>query len=214
MYLKKSWASVLILAPSLSFASVSIDIPRGVQLLTVNGEDAGYSSLGFDYRDNLTLNNGVNQVVFRISKIVRESGSDKTKYKSTPLVATFNESDTKLFMKVPKIDTFDQGMTFDSKPEFTLAIEGSDFEPDSLVKDSLNIGFKLMPDMVQEVSKYNQSNEIASLKRFENNTNNIQASTSSKLSANSNYEALKEAYLEVEDKDKKRFLTWAISNFE
>lgn len=88
MRLTKTLLASLILAPTLAYSSVTIDVPSGIQLLTINGKDAGYSNFGFDSKDNIVLDNGVNQLVFRISKIVMETGSDKTKFKSQPLVAT------------------------------------------------------------------------------------------------------------------------------
>ncbi|WP_047045035.1 DUF2057 domain-containing protein [Vibrio mexicanus] len=214
MKFTKAATSALLLAPSLSFASVEIDIPRGVQLLTVNGEDAGYSSLGFDYKDNLTLDNGLNQIVFRVAKIVRESGQDKTKFKSTPLVATFNESDLSLRLTLPNIETLDQGMAFDTNPTFTLASDNG--EPKSLVKDNLVIGFKLMPDMVHEVNKYNQSTEIASLRNFQSSPSPASTTTPTASIDNDSdtYQVLKNAYNNATSEEKKKFLTWAISNFE
>ncbi|WP_117234532.1 DUF2057 family protein [Vibrio maerlii] len=205
---KKSIIAALALVPTLATAEVTIDIPKGVQLLTVNQEDAGYSSLGFDYKDNLILRDGVNQVVFRISKIVFESGADKTKFKSEPLVATFNESDKQLKLEVPNIKTLDEGMAFNNNPSFQLKYQGEDLE--GVKKDQLGLGFKLMPDMVQEVEKYNKSMEPASLKHFAHEAVKVDMP----ILEGSNYEVLKSAYESVSIEEKKKFLTWAISNME
>ncbi|NVC63739.1 DUF2057 domain-containing protein [Vibrio sp. 05-20-BW147] len=210
MKLKKTLFSVLLLSAAPALADISIDIPRGVQLLTVNGEDAGYSSLGFDYQDNLTLKDGVNQIVFRLANIVRESGGQKTKFKSEPLVATFDAENTKLVLKVPKIETFDQGMKFNNSPTFQL-IDSENIEPPSLKKGQISIGFKLMPDMVHEVEKYNMSKEIASLKNFSSSKN---TTSGSETESSSSYEVLRNAYENATLEEKRKFLTWAISNLE
>lgn len=209
MKYKKTLLATLMALPCISYADVTIDIPRGVQLLTVNGEDAGYSSLGFDYKDNLVLKNGVNQIVFRLSHIVRESGKDKTKFKSEPLVATFDEDDVKLSLKIPRIDTFDQGLEFNSDPKFSLETSAN-LEPKSLKKDQISIGFKLMPDMVQEVEKYNMSTEVASLKNFKETTYDVKVTD---ITQESSYDVLRNAYENATSEEKKKFLTWAISNF-
>lgn len=210
MRLTRTLLAASLLLPTMASADVSINIPQGVQLLTVNQEDAGYSSLGFDYKDKLTLNNGVNQVVFRIAKIVFESGSDKTKFKSEPLVLTFDTSDKELDLKIPTIRTFDQGMTFNSQPTFQLMHQNQ--ELDGVKKDQLGVGFKLMPDMVQEVEKYNKSTEVASLKHFEKSSKVVVSDTTDP--AGTNYTILKAAYENVSAEEKKKFLTWAISNIE
>lgn len=201
----------ILMVPTLALAEVSIDIPRGVQLLTVNGEDAGYSSMGFDYKDNLVLEDGVNQIVFRLAHLVRESGSEKTKFKSEPLVATFDDANARFKLVIPKIQTFDQGMDFNANPTFQL-IDSNNNEPNKIKKDKISIGFKLMPDMVQEVEKYNMSTEVASLKNFSHVS--ISESKLENTASSTSYETLKNAYNNASKEDKKKFLTWAISNLE
>lgn len=208
MRLTKTLLASLILAPTLAYSSVTIDVPSGIQLLTINGKDAGYSNFGFDSKDNIVLDNGVNQLVFRISKIVMETGSDKTKFKSQPLVATFNAKDQDVSISVPNIKTLQQGMEFNSNPTFELMSDSGTLS--DVKKDQLGLTFSLTADMAQEVKDYNQTNAVASLSRY--SQSNPEA-TKVQLDGNA-YQDLKRSFKSASYEERKKFLTWAISNLE
>lgn len=207
MRLTKTLLASLILAPSLAYSSVTIDVPSGIQLLTVNGKDAGYSNFGFDSKDNIVLDNGVNQLVFRISKIVMETGSDKTKFKSQPLVATFDTKDKDISISVPNIKTLQQGMEFNSKPTFELVSDSKALV--GVKKDQLGLTFSLTADMAQEVKDYNQTNAVASLSHYsQSNTKTVD------IQLDDVYQSLKRSFKSASYEERKKFLTWAISNLE
>lgn len=208
MKLAKTLLAGLILAPTMVYSAVTVNVPKGVQILTINGEDAGYSSFGFDYKEQIELDNGVGQIVFRIAKIVYESGSDKTKFKSQPLVATFELSDSNVDITVPKITTFQQGMEFNNSPSFEIVRNNEPIS--SIKKDQLSLGFNLASDMVKEVDTYNRSNEIASLSHYKN----IAPQTTEVILNDDSYKTLKSAYTQATKEERKKFLTWAISNLE
>ncbi|MGF1765837.1 DUF2057 domain-containing protein [Enterovibrio makurazakiensis] len=222
-------AAGLIAASSVAFANVTIDVPAGVQVLVQNGIDSDYSTLGFDNQDKVVLPNGESQVVFRLSHIVRESGSKKTKYKSIPMVATFSAVDSELELKLPRIDTLDDGRMFDKNPSFTLTENGKEIDAK---KDKLSIGFDLMPDYVQEVEKYNRANNIASWQPTKSATTAIAAATipsatngpvpvsaemtsiptvASDTGVNSE-QMLKFWFTQADSVSQKAFLSWAIQN--
>ncbi|EGA63541.1 DUF2057 family protein [Vibrio brasiliensis] len=203
-----------LIAP-LSFADVNIDIPRDVQILVVNGEDAGYSSFGFDYKENLHLNDGINQVVFRISKVVNESGNKSTKFKSKPLVATIESADSHLKLEVPNLKTLQSGYDFDSNPSFNVStIDG---EVEYFKQGQLRTLATFGSDFVQATENFNKSSEPASLAHLvsaSTNPNKVTAPTPEKkvkATAQANTD-LKSLFLNKSYQEKQEFLSWAIKN--
>lgn len=201
-----------LIAP-FSFASVNIDIPREVQILVVNGEDAGYSSFGFDYKDNLELNDGINQVVFRISKVVNESGNKSTKFKSKPLVATFESADSHLKLEMPKLKTLQSGYDFDTHPSFDLNVIDGQIE--YFKQGQLRTLGTFGADFVQATENFNKSSEPASLAHLASATSKkITAPVpkeSSSLATQTNTD-LKSLFLNKSYQEKQEFLSWAIKN--
>lgn len=203
-----------LIAP-LSFADVNIDIPRDVQILVVNGEDAGYSSFGFDYKENLHLNDGINQIVFRISKVVNESGNKSTKFKSKPLVATIESTDSHLKLEVPNLKTLQSGYDFNSNPSFKVsAIDG---EVEYFKPGQLRTIASFGSDFVQATENFNKSSEPASLAHLVSTSSNpkkVTAPTTEKkvkATAQTNTD-LKSLFLNKSYQEKQEFLSWAIKN--
>ncbi|MDP2571068.1 DUF2057 domain-containing protein [Vibrio penaeicida] len=203
------------LIPFTTLADIEISMPKDVQLMIVNGEDIGYSSFGFDYQETLTVPNGTNQLVFRVAKVVTEAGSKNTKFKSQPLVATFDARDTSLELTVPRITTLSQGEAFNKEPKFFL--NSPTGQVDSLKTGQIKVGFTFMPDMVQEVSNFNASSEPASLAAFSEKpvqSKPMQKKNEKKVKhvASSDLESLQKLFKHASEEDKKAFLSWAISN--
>ncbi|BDU36348.1 YccT family protein [Vibrio nigripulchritudo] len=204
------------LVPFASLADVEISIPKDVQLMIVNGEDIGYSSFGFDYKETLTIPNGTNQIVFRVAKVVTEAGSKNTKFKSQPLVATFTSSDSEIALTIPRINTLSQGERFNKDPKFYLKDSNGDLK--SLKTGQIKVGFTFMPDMVQEVKNFNESSEPASIaaytgKAIEVDTVKIEKkNVSAKKATTTDLETLQQLFNQASQDDRKAFLTWAISN--
>ncbi|KDM93019.1 DUF2057 domain-containing protein [Photobacterium galatheae] len=209
MKLKNLFLSSALLAfTTPSIAQVNLELPKGVHLLVVNEQDAGYSSLGFNHQPVLTLPDGQNQVVFRIGKIVMESGSLKTKYDSVPLVALFDAKNTTLTLEVPKINTLAQGQAYDQSPHFSILEQGHPIEVKS---DKLAVGFTLSPDFVDLTEKYNRTERIASLKHTAKPAN----TTNPKENVSSNPEAekmLQYWFKQATPETQKAFLSWAVQN--
>ncbi|KKD62118.1 hypothetical protein RN22_02020 [Grimontia sp. AD028] len=223
--LKKSVLAITVLGISTSvFADVSVKIPNGVQVLVENGNETNFSNLGFDSKDTVIFPNGNNQLVFRLSHIVQESGSKKTKYKSVPMIATFTANDTTLNLKINKrITTLDEGRTFNKKPNFTIEDNGSPIEVKS---DVLPVGFDLMTDFSALMRTYNEGDHLASWKLEDDfsvvqkktpvQMNNLDTSTFSSTTENSgNVESeqmLKFWFSQASSQEQKNFLSWAIQN--
>ncbi|GAB6259852.1 YccT family protein [Photobacterium sp. R1] len=201
-------SSALLACTTPAIAQVSLELPKGVHLLVVNEQDAGYSSLGFNHQPVLALPNGQNQVVFRIGKIVMESGSLKTKYDSVPLIALFDAKDTALTLEVPKIDTLAQGQAYDKSPDFSILNQG---HPLKVKSDKLAVGFTLSPDFVQLAKEYNRTERIASIRHIPKpaNTDNQTNIVADNPEAE---EMLQYWFHQASPETRKAFLSWAIQN--
>ncbi|MGR5146754.1 DUF2057 family protein [Photobacterium alginatilyticum] len=210
-------ATMLLPLASAAAAQVTMEIPKGVQLLVVNGQDGGYSIFGFDHQPEITLPDGTNQLAFRIAKAVRETGSKKTKYKSVPIIARFDGSNTHLKLEVPNIKTLDEGRNFNKAPSFMIKESGKDYP---FAYDTLAVGFDLAPDFTREVEKYNQSGAIASTAAYVSTTNTlstavVQPTTNTSPQPAESKKAemmLQHWFNQADEKTKKKFLSWAITN--
>ncbi|MDO6705227.1 DUF2057 domain-containing protein [Photobacterium sp. 1_MG-2023] len=209
MKLKKIFLSSALLALTApTMAQVKLALPKGVHLLVVNEQDAGYSALGFNHRPVLELPDGQNQVVFRIGKIVMESGSLKTKYDSVPIVALFDAKETTLSLEVPNIETLAQGQAYDKDPRFQLLNNG---QPIDVKSDQLAVGFTLSPDYLQLTRDYNRSDRVASLKTNPRSATPVQQSVPTDSKAD---EMLKYWFEQASPESRKAFLSWAIQNMD
>ena len=90
--LKKTTLSVglLLLGCSHVQSAVDIQLSPDIEVAVVNGESS-FSFFGQD--DQLQLNNGLNQLVVRVSKLIQGQG-DLEKYRSEPMIITFDTTDT------------------------------------------------------------------------------------------------------------------------
>lgn len=202
------------LVSSSALADVIIDLPKDVQILVVNGEDAGYSSFGFDYKENLTLNDGLNQVVFRVSKVVIESGNKSTKFKSKPLVATFDSQNSHLAITLPNIKNLQAGYDFDSDPSFDLVAKKGQL--DYFEKGQLRTLSTFGADFVQATANFNKSSEKASVANFSQQqvVTEVKREGNVKIAQSTSDDQLKLLFLNKTPQEKQDFLSWAIQNMK
>ncbi|GAL32959.1 putative secreted protein [Vibrio maritimus] len=206
MKLKQTILAGLLMAPFFTHSAVTVEVPTGLQMLTVNGKDAGYSNFGFDSNKNIQLEDGVNQIAFRISKIVRETGQEKTKYKSQPMVATFYGKDALITFKVPNITTLAEGSVYNDNPTFELIVKSG--EINNIAKGQLGVTFALAADLEKEIATFNKTKAPASLANYQKIAPEVPT-----LSGDS-YTDLKASFKAASLEERKKFLTWAISNLD
>ncbi|MEJ2764186.1 DUF2057 domain-containing protein [Photobacterium sp. MCCC 1A19761] len=219
-------ATILLPLAPITAAQVTMEIPKGIQLLVINGQDSGYSVFGFDHQPEIQLPDGTNQIAFRISKAVRESGSKKTKFKSVPILMRFSGKDTHLKLEVPNIRTLDEGHQFNTSPSISVKESGKQFP---FVYDTMAIGFDLAPDFTREVEKYNQSQAIASIatlntlptpiaqapESITKDVANSTTDTSTQITESNKTEMmLKHWFSQADEETKKQFLSWAVTNIK
>lgn len=212
----KILCGLLGLLPGLAFADVVLELPKDVQLLVVNGNDAGYSSFGFDYKENVTMPNGINQVVFRVSKVVNESGNKMTKFKSKPLVATFDSADSILELNVPNLKSLSQGYSFNDNPKFDVVSKQGDlkFVETNQIYTLSNFG----TDFVQATENFNKSNESASLANHgslaqsEYKEVKVHNVTVAEVDEVGNIDKTAQEFSKLTKEQKQKFMSWAINN--
>lgn len=200
-------------------AAVDVTFSPDVETVVVNGK----KTLNLlESTEELKLDNGLNQVVVRVSKLVEGQGQLE-KYRSEPIVITFNASDTK-FNISPKnriINAVDVS-NFDANP--SMKIDNYDnFKVNATIdvlpkNNSGDSGTIWGRDYLKDLAYYNQSKgyifegqepiidqdkKPMKLVKLENNN-------SSKAQQYSDNE-IKKIFQKMDQKQRKDFLMWAVS---
>jgi len=131
-------------------AEVELKFHRDISPIVIDGEELGYSLFS---KDSYTVPNGVNQVVFRVSKLVERQG-EREKYNSPAYVLTFEQSDTSLsFEPGVKITRSEHVEAFNESPKFNVIDENG---------RTVNFKYAVLPasdgltrDYEKELAKYN-----------------------------------------------------------
>ncbi len=163
--------SKVVLALSLGLASMSLsakvqfEASKGIDLVVVNGAEPEYqdaSWLDFNSPKVVTMEDGANQLVFRISRIVWSGSEEKRKYYSSAQIIKFDAKDAKLTIKVPNFTTWDQALEYDKTTKFELVDDNGKavrYVGDVLEKS----GFQSMRDFPAEVAIYNSKDRKAAM---------------------------------------------------
>jgi hypothetical protein len=214
----KLWFNALIGSAALlsfhAFSDVKVNLHRDITPLVVEGEEVG---IRLGTKKQLTIPNGTNQIVVRVSKLITNHGVYE-KFRSKPVVVTFDAADTELTLNPAKVFTrAEQLGDFQENPE--IVMYGSSGNAYLIRQGVLKRGSGISRDYERELEKYNKnngiSNKITSLPvttidednslKVVSTLNKINATSSSVLSElKSNFEGLT---LE----QRKEFLMWAIS---
>ena len=152
--LNSALSSALLLFTSSAFADVTLSMPSNSELVLVNGIEASG-------REQLSLNNGPNQIAFRYLARYQQQGS-QTQFQSDVIVIKFDENDTQLDLSMPRIRSNSDADKFDQSPEVTLEDQNSNavtFELGMLIKKGLQLG----RNYEAEMAAYNLTDQKASL---------------------------------------------------
>lgn len=143
-----------IMASFSSFAAVNVDFDVEIEPLLINGEEV---SSFVSQMTKTELNDGPNQMVVRVSKLIRQNGVH-TKFKSEPLVVTFNSSNVDIKIEPgKKFSSAEQLGDFESNP--TLKITKTDGQPLETHTQVLPRGKGLIRDFGEELAAYNMAND-------------------------------------------------------
>ncbi|OBU35201.1 DUF2057 domain-containing protein [Photobacterium phosphoreum] len=154
-------ASAIVLSHSAN-AAVEVSFAPDVETMIVNGN----KTLNLlEKTEDLTLNNGLNQIVVRVSKLIQGQG-DLEKYRSEPIVITFT-ADNQIFHIKPdgRIINFADGSNFNAKPSMQLVTaNGStiDAKIDVLPKNQIgDSGSMFGRNYLKDLAYYNQAQGYA-----------------------------------------------------
>ena len=161
------FGKVTLLATSLFFAyganaAVEVTFAPDVETIIVNG-DKTLNLL--EKTEDLRLDNGLNQIVVRVSKLIQGQG-DLEKYRSEPLVITFTADDQKFNIKpdVRIINSIDVS-NFNVKPSMKLVTENGstiDAKIDVLPKNQIgDSGSMFGRNYLKDLAYYNQAQGYA-----------------------------------------------------
>ncbi|KXF81270.1 YccT family protein [Enterovibrio coralii] len=153
--MRRFFYSLIILMgflPVVSQAEVVVKLHKDVEALVVNGEEL---PLSVTTKTKFTLPDGVNQLVVRVSKLVQSTSTDWDKFKSDPLVLTFNVSDTELEVLPTKRIFSERDIgNFKKSPSFKLVdSKGNETQANQTL---LPKGPGLMRDHQKEINLFNK----------------------------------------------------------
>lgn len=152
--LRRTIATTAIMASFSSLAAVNVEFDVSIEPMLVNGRevDALLSQM-----THVELPDGPNQLVVRVSKLIRENGVF-TKFKSEPVVMTFDISDADLIVEPGKKFTSVQEVgDFETKP--TLKLSYKNGETLNAHTGVLIRGKGIFRDYSEELAAYNMAND-------------------------------------------------------
>ena len=150
-----------LMVSSYALASVELKIPKNVDVLLVNGEKPNLSDGFFSSKENLTLPNGENQILFTY-KPYFDKGKDRTIVESNATIGTFTATDTKLEFVLPDYRNEQEGTRKIKDLQWSLKnTNGSTIKvkQDTLTKDGIQFGRNFQDEM----TKYNNNGGRAAI---------------------------------------------------
>lgn len=142
---------------SAAIAEVNVELDRDIHVIAINGESLGFTLMK---EGNLELENGMNQLVVRIEKLITSEYGEKEKYNSVPVIMTFDANNLNFQLSASKnIKYVKESVLFDKDPKFTL--KEQQVKSDLLVKqDILPSAGGFTRDYELEIARYNVKNQI------------------------------------------------------
>ncbi len=183
-------------------AEVKIRLNQDIKPLVINGEEIGFS-LG--KKDEFTFDNGQNQVVVQVSKLV-ESRGEYEKFNSKPVVITFNAANTELTVSSDgTLKTTEDSKIFDKAPK--VVVKDSTGKSVSTQQSMLEASNGLTRDYEKEVAAYNKKHQI-----ILPGAAAVSAPKMVETKISKPQEMVQYWYGEASDSQKQAFSTWAFQN--
>ncbi|MGL6176513.1 MAG: DUF2057 family protein, partial [Vibrionaceae bacterium] len=114
-------ALFLALVSNPVLAQVQLTVPDNVQVMVINEEHSQYSKLGLKNQTKFELPDGESQILFRVTQVVREDGSTKSKFKSGPSLLSFVAQNQEVTLQLPRFQTMSEAKAFEKAPSLSLA---------------------------------------------------------------------------------------------
>ncbi|MGR5545951.1 DUF2057 family protein [Vibrio sp. PNB22_2_2] len=210
------WLAVSVGVFSCSaMSAVNIDLHRDIAPIVVNGEKLGFF---INKKSVLALDDGLNQMVVSVGKLVQNQYGEREKFNSKPFIITFETSNADLELLLPTTFTkIEDAIKFDQSPSYILRNKKSG-ELVENVQAILPDSGGLTRDYEKEVAKYNHKNGfsigyLAAKDEKGSVNNNSYAVENAKAESNSkSVEMIKYWYEKANSSDRKTFTDLALSN--
>lgn len=206
------WAKSLILLSGIcslnTMAAVDVALGDNVDLVAFNGEAVGIRVTPLK---SLELENGINQIAVKVSKLVTDPQGQYEKFNSEISIITFEAQDQTVDVKIlADIKTRNDAETFNSKPVYDIkSNKNMQSQQDILAK-----GPGFTRDYEKEIIRYNQKRNIE-LNSIVIDTPFSAPVVNSKQNetppVNIGVSELKSNFSQLNAAQKKEFLMWAVS---
>lgn len=196
-------------------AEVTLKLPSEINILSINGEEGKSGLMGFisSSPDKIILPNGDNQIVYDIKKIFNQGSTQSEVYQSSPLVLTFNSTDSELELSIPPLPTPDAARRFDRSTPVKLGSKSGasiEYTNERLPLDGFS--FSIKKDYSALLANYNQSSDYKHDSNSDIKPKPATLKSNSAVKTSSKVAILQDVFNELDDKEKQEFLSWAIKN--
>ena len=154
--IKTLLAATVMMTSFAPHADVGLNFHRDISPIIVQGEETSYSLFP---TSAYQLENGNNQIVFRMAKLIESNGGDRTKFNSHAFVLNFDAEDIDVRLEsAVNVLRENQAIEFNRNPNVLLVDEAGnriDFTIDQLIA-----GDALMRDYTKDLAHYNKARNI------------------------------------------------------
>ncbi|MCX9024062.1 DUF2057 family protein [Citrobacter portucalensis] len=162
MILKTSLSVLLLLCSHTLFAQSTLELPDGISLYVLNGKAYDQDGFIFGPNNDVNLQEGENQIVFKFKTSVKQGTDDIRTYDSDTIIAKFNVSSEQVRMVMPNYWTISEAEEKIKNLTWQLKTNSGKIIPH--IQDVLpGKGLPFTRDYEKEARKYNQNNGIAAL---------------------------------------------------
>ena len=185
-----------------ALAQVTILTDNRIELLAVNTEINPVLEKG----ENLKINNGLNQILVRVTAMVDGNGG-KSKFVSSPIVLKFDANDQTLELKTPFPIRDQQAVRkFEKNPTLSITSKGAEFD---VTKDVIiDNEFSFFKDYDKLLEKYNLTDAIAAINSH-NLKENAKVVSTEKVSP-----SIQSQFLTMTVEEQQAFMQWAMRNLK
>lgn len=194
---------------STAFAAIDLRLAEEVELIALNGEEMGTRLFKKSQHE---LDNGLNQIVVKVAKLVRQPNGEFEKFNSNPVVITFEASEQTITLKPDAtVNTVADANQFNKKPHFSLAASSGTvkFEQELLPR-----GLGVTRDYEKEIARFNAQRNIPINKAFIDTQFSAKPSATAQQNVSkqaSSLQAVQSQFLSLTEEERKQFLSWAVT---
>jgi len=182
-------------------ASINVSLHQDLELLVLNKKNVGFTI--FD-NNKFTLENGKQQIVIRVSKLVQKQGQ-KEKFKSEPIIITLDTNDAELIISPTRVFFLHERIEgFDKNPVLSATNNGKPFELNQVL---LERGAGISRDYAAELKAQNEFNNVAITPASE-----VAVVTTTVKKAASPLKMSQDLFAKASATEKEQFTDWAFKN--